>query len=161
LGILNLTLIDSTIIAAVVSTAVSIAVFVISDLLIQPRRWKKNLQVENLEKRLETYGALLTIIDSMAEKSKRHGSKAPFTMENPFDYEKILAIVENKSYLLSEKLSQSWLKLILKDKYFSLYNSLKKGEGLTGANFGEMQKIAKQEYEELKEKYCELTGITF
>lgn len=154
-----MSLIDSTIVAAVVSAVVVISVFVISHFLIEPRKWKKNLQVEHLEKRLETYGTLTTIIDSMAEKSKRQNSKSPFTMENPYDYKRLLSIMENKNYLLSEKLSKSWLKLIRADKYFSLYNSLQKGKGLTGADFTEMQQIAKEEYKELKEKYRKATDI--
>lgn len=62
---------DSTIIAAVVSAVISVAILLVSNYFIQPRRFRHSLKVENLEKCLEAYGTLITIIDSMLAKGKR------------------------------------------------------------------------------------------
>lgn len=158
-----MSLVDSTIIAATVSAIVAFVILVISNFLIFPRRWKRNLKVKNLERRLEVYGALLTILDSMAEKAKRQakgGEKyEPHTMENPFDYHRLLKIFERENYLLSDKLSQLWLQFIQRDTYFAVYRSLKEGHGLLDANFADMHTLVREEYAELKQQYKKITGI--
>jgi hypothetical protein len=158
---------DSTIIAAVVSAIVSVSILLVSNYIIQPGRYKHTLQVENLEKRLEAYGALITIIDSMLAKGKRQlttsspkaRSESPFLMENPYDYNRLLAIIENRNYLLSKEISQLWYKLLEQDQHFSILTALKEGSGVTGINVKEMQDLAKKDYSELKTQYKELTGI--
>jgi hypothetical protein len=112
------------------------------------------------------YGSLNTLLDSMLVKAERVPADLPakkrgytFQMENPFDYNRLLAIVERKNYLFSKEISESWFKVLKDDKHFHIFNSLKEGSMLTLANFSEMQQITKKEYSELKTQYEKLTGI--
>jgi len=158
-----MSLVDSTIIAATVSAIVAFVILVISNFLIHPRRWKRNLKVKTLERRLEVYGALLTILDSMAEKAKRQAKEEekyePHTMENPYDYYRLSKIFERENYLLSDKLSQLWLQFIQRDTYFAVYRPIKEGHGLLDANFTDMHALVRKEYAELKQQYKKITGI--
>jgi hypothetical protein len=158
--------VDTTIIATVVSAIISVAILLVSNYFIQPRKLKHNWLVENLEKRLEVYGALITLIDSMQTKTERQPINLPeesknftYQMENPFDYNRLLAILEKKNYLFSKEITQLWLKVLKDDKYFSIYESTKGGHGLELADFKDMQGRAKKEYSELKTQYEKLTGI--
>ena len=159
--------IDPTIVAAGVSAIISFLILGVSSFIIQPRMTKKHWKVENLKKQLEAYGALITIIDSMQVKGERQpltnlpdtSKNFTFQMENPFDYNRLLAIVENKNYLLSKEISQLWLKVLKDDKYFSIYDSLTGSRNLTLFDFTEMQQKTKKEYSELKIQYEKLTGI--
>ena len=158
--------VDSTIVAAVVSAIISVIILVVSNLVIQPRRLKHSWKVEILEKRLEAYGALNTIIDSMQAKTERQPPTLPdtsksytFQMENPWDYNRLLALLEKKNYLFSKEISELWLKALKSDKFFSIYTALKGGHGLTLFDFTEMQEAVKKEYSELKSEYGKATGI--
>ena len=158
--------VDTTIIAAVVSAIISVAVLLVSSYFIQPRKLRHNWMVENLERKLEVYGALITIIDSMQTKTERdppnlseESKNYTYQMENPFDYNRLLEILEKKNYLFSKEITQLWLKVLKDDKHFSIYESLRGGHGLTLFDFKEMQERAKKEYSELKAQYEKLTGI--
>lgn len=80
-------------------------------------------------------------------------------MENPFDYNRLLAVVENKNYLLSKEISQLWFNLLEQDKHLSIFFALEKGGGIVGINIKEMQELAKKKYLEIKTQYEKLTGI--
>jgi hypothetical protein len=124
-------------------------------------RWKRNVKADYLEKRLETYGALVTIIDSMAEKNKRQSPNPDqsFTMENPYDYLRLQSLFEKRNYLLSRPLSQLWLEFIRQDTYFANFTALKEKSGLLGADFRKMQELAKKEYNEIRRQYGRLTDV--
>jgi hypothetical protein len=131
--------------------------------MIQPRRWKKDVQLKNLQKRLEVYGGLVVILKSCREKAKRQrkeGQKETHLMENPYDYKKLARIFERYGYLLSDDVSKLWLDFMTADTYFAVYNSLKKGSGLLSHDFSVLEKSAEAEYEKLKVQYRGLTGIT-
>jgi len=153
--------VDSTITAAVVSAVVSVAILVVSEFIIQPLRWKRSVKADYLEKKLETYGALVTIIDSMAEKSKRRtpNPDQSFTMENPYDYLRLQSIFEKRNYLLSKPISQLWLEFIRQDTYFHNFTALKEKSGLLRADFRKMQELAKKEYNEIRAQYGRLTSV--
>ena len=158
---------DSTIVAAGVSAIISFLILGVSSFIIQ-RRIKNNWKVENLGKRLEVYGALNTLLDSMRVKNERHGvinlpegsKNFTYQMENPFDYNRLLALLEKKNYLFSKEISGLWLEVLKQDTTSSVYTSLKGGHGYTLFDFTEMQKRTKIEYDELKTEYQKLTGIT-
>lgn len=158
--------IDSTIIAVIVSAVISVAILLVSNYFIQPRRLRQNWIVENLEKRLEVYGALITVIDSMQAKRKRfpldklpENDRFPFEMETPFDYNRLLAVLEKKNYLLSKEISQLWFKLLTDDVHFKIFSALKKEPLLLSVDFKDIQEKAKKEYSEMKSQYEKLTGI--
>lgn len=159
----SLSLTDSTIVAAVVSAVVSFSILVISNFVIQPRRWKQNIRVHNLEKRLEVYGALLTFLKSLRDKNERQphpGLKEEYMMENPYDYKRMVGFFERYNYLLSNEISQLWLEFIKSDKYFGLFSSLSKPSTLN-FDLSKMEELVEKEYGELKSQYQNLTGIKF
>lgn len=159
--------IDSTIIAVFVSAIISVAILLVSNYFIQPRRLRRNWMIENLEKRLEVYGTLITIIDSMQAKRQRispdkipeERKKFAYEMESPFDYNRLLEVLEKKNYLLSKEISRLWFKVLKEDGTFLIFSSLKKPDFLISVDFKEMQETAKREYSELKTQYEKLTGI--
>ncbi len=53
------------IIAAIVSAVVAIVILTVKEFAIEPRRWRKNIRVSNLEKRLQVYGKLITIFENL------------------------------------------------------------------------------------------------
>ena len=153
---------DSTIVAAIVSAVISFLVLIISNFVIQPRRWKQNIAVRNVEKRLEVYGSLLTILKSLAEKGKRQhkeGDVKMYRMENPYDYRRMVGLFERYNYLLSSAVSQSWLDFISSDTFFQVFSSMEKGERLLSVDLSKMEKLVEAEYEELKAQYHSLTGM--
>lgn len=59
------------IIAAIVSAVVAIFILDLKEFFIEPRRSKKNIQISHLEKQLQVYGALVTILRSCKRKALR------------------------------------------------------------------------------------------
>lgn len=159
--------VDTTIIAAVVSAIVSVAVLLVSSYVIQPRRIRQSWSKEHLEKRLAVHGELVTILDSLEAKGRRQGitgdpqvkKEAPFEMENPSDYNRLLSLIEKQNYLFSQGISQLWFKLLSDDKYHSFFSSSIKPNGTLLVDLTELQTVAKKEYAELRKAYETLTGI--
>jgi hypothetical protein len=157
---------DSTIVAVVVSAIISVSILLVSSYIIQPKRIRKSWYVEHLGKRLEVYGALITMLDSMKAKANGHPlavqkimEENPYIMENPFDYERLLKIMQNKNYLLSKEISQLWFKRLKDDKYNVLSSSSSKTDRPLFVDFREIHERAKKEYSELKAEYEVLTSI--
>jgi hypothetical protein len=156
---------DSTIVAALVSAIISLIILAVSNYFIQPRKLRHNWKVENLEKRVEAYSALITLFNSMEAKINRQPINLPedskdyyFQMENPGDYDRLLSLIETKNYLFSKELTTLWYKTLVYDKMFDMHHTSIKG-GLTLMNFKDMQKRAKEEYVRLCIDYQRLTGI--
>jgi hypothetical protein len=63
--------IDSAIISTIISTIISIGIFGLREKHFEPQRWKTNIQFMQLEKKLESYGKLITLLQSLLEKGKR------------------------------------------------------------------------------------------
>ena len=57
--------------AAAFSAIVAASLYVVKEYWIEPRRWKRNILLAQLEKRLEAYGTLLTILQACARKGLR------------------------------------------------------------------------------------------
>lgn len=74
----------------------------------------KNIEVSNLEKKLQVYGELITILKSCEHKAMRKHPNNPdplrsdrihsHLLENPFDGNRLQEIFEKSHYLLSTKL---------------------------------------------------------
>ena len=158
--------VDSTILAAAVSALVSLLILGISSFYIQPRRIRHSWAIEHLQRRLEVYGALNTLLESMQAKNERSPINLPeisknytYRMENPFDYKRMVQLLEKKNYLLSKEVSNSWLEVLKQDKTCSIYTSLRGGHGDTNFDFTEMHKRVKIEYAEIKKQFENETGI--
>jgi hypothetical protein len=65
-------LLQPAIISAIVSASVAIVVLLWREYNIEPQRWRKNVQVAHLQKQLEIYGALVTLLEACRVKAKRH-----------------------------------------------------------------------------------------
>jgi hypothetical protein len=161
---------ESGIIAAIVSAVVAIAILTVKEFAIESRRWRKNIRVSNLEKRLQIYGELITILKSCEHKAMRKhlddtdSSKsnrvASHVLENPFDGNRLQEIFEKSHYLLSTKLLDQWYRFIMEDEFLaffrskkSIYESEKTKDSSLLVDFREMQCIAQTEYAELKQQY--------
>lgn len=153
--------IDSTIVAALVSAIIAFVILGVSSLVDQPRKLKNRLKIDFLEKQLGAYGALVALINSLQAKSQRteflrKQVEYKFTMENPYDYKRLLNLIEKQNYLFSKNIAESWTKFLEKDIHFSLMSN--KGNTL-GVDLKEMQELAVKEYDELKVQYEKLTNI--
>jgi hypothetical protein len=69
--------IDSALFTVLISASVALAIFGVKEKLIEPQRWKKNIYIAQIEKRLEVYGTLLTLLQSFFEKAHRENFKKP------------------------------------------------------------------------------------
>ena len=96
-----------------------------------------------------------------ADKIPEEAKKFAYEMESPFDYNRLLAILEKKKYLFSKEISRLWFKILKENGNFLLFSSLKKPDNLISVDFKEMQEKAKMEYSELKAQYEKLTCVKF
>lgn len=158
-------LLQPAIISVIVSASVAIAILLWREYKIEPHRWRKNVQVTHLQKRLEVYGTLITLLESCRVKAMRQSKASPeeqekmYLMENPFDTDKFQEIFERSNYLLSHELRQEWIKAVREDEYFSMFDAKKKGHAALLVNFKQMHELAMKEFDTLKGEYKTLTGL--
>lgn len=79
-----------------------------------------------------------------ADKIPEEKKKFAYDMESPFDYNRLLAVLEKKNYLLSKEISRLWFEVLKEDGSFLIFSSLKKPEFLIAVDFKEMQETAKK-----------------
>ncbi len=128
--------IDSAIITVIISAATAFGIFGLKERWIEPRRWKKNVEIANLEKKLEVYGTLTTLLQSFYEKAHRRrpyeeessqtDNNNSHSLELPYDANKLDEIFEKSRYLLSDELIKKYLQFIGQDTYLQIYNARKK-----------------------------------
>ena len=151
----------SAIIAAMVSTAISVVIFLVREKKIEPGRWKKNIEFKHLEKQLETHGMLLTMLESFAQRAKRQdvggSSGIPHLLQFPTDLDKIKEIFEKSRYLLPKELVDEYLSMVRKDECFQDSGSRKEGKscGIL-CDLSKMEELTKRKFEELEEKLKKL-----
>jgi hypothetical protein len=165
--------------AAAVSAIVATGLYIVKEYWIEPRRWKRNIRIAQLEKRLEAYGTLLVILQSCARKGLRQttgfadmtGSEDQVDLaietkkghlhllENPRDADALQSLFEKSSYLMSKELRNEWLTFVRKDEYFAHFDShhAEKG-GLLRADLWQMQRIAQADYDGMQTEYDKLMG---
>jgi hypothetical protein len=151
------------IVAAIVSAIVALAILGFKEGYLEPRRWRKNIQVSNLEKRLQVYGELISVLESCKRKAMRQDlnkSDSPtpekvhsHLLENPFDGDRLQIIFEKSHHLLSSELLEEWYKFVREDEYFALNQARRKGEGNLLVDFRNMQTIAEKENAALRNEY--------
>ncbi len=126
---------------------------------------EKNIEFSTLEKQLEVYGSLVTLLQALKHKAQRQGLNKPLSqdhlMELPDDIYKLENIFEKKRYLLSEKLIMTYLDLVQKDSTFILHDSKSDRESkprVMAIDLKAMQQIADEEYADLKKRYDKLVS---
>lgn len=152
---------DSALIATVISVAISLGILLVREKKFEPEKWKKNVRLEKITKKLEVYGRLNTLLESGTERIKRQkvgeGKKETHLIEIPLDLDKLQQIFEGSRYLLSDKLIQTYRNFVREDEYFSDVSSRKKDPTVLLCDLSEMHKIAKEEFDVIKKEYEELT----
>ncbi len=151
---------DSAIIATVISISISLIVLLLREKKLDPEKWKKNTKLSTIEKQLEAYGILLTILHACEEKIKRQGlnerTESTHLLETPKDADNLRKVFSEKRFLLSEEIVKEYLKMEKDDAYFGL--SPKEGkESPILANLSRMQELAELHYVNLKDDFKEMT----
>lgn len=160
---------DTAIFATIISAAVSFGIFGLKEKWIEPRRWKKSAETIKLEKKLEIYGTLITLLQSFHHKAIRDNrqrvtqttaSEYKHALEVPFDADKLDEIFEKSRYLLSDELINKYMEYIQQDTSHTLFHARKgRGPDIVLAELKGMQSMAEREFNVLKEKYKGLTGL--
>jgi hypothetical protein len=61
----------SAFLTVIISASVALALFGVKEKWIEPNRWKRGIYKTQIEKRLEAYGTLTTLMQSFYEKAHR------------------------------------------------------------------------------------------
>jgi hypothetical protein len=161
--------VDNAIISVIISAAVSFGIFGLKEKWIEPRRWRRSAEAIKLEKKLEVYGALTTLLESFYHKGQRinvhKGIQDPshsyeHALELPFDADKLDEIFERSRYLLSDDLITKYMEYVKQDTYHSIFQARKGGEPqVVLVDLKEMQTASENEFGHLNKKYKELMGF--
>lgn len=149
--------IESALIAAAVSATVSFSILFIKDKYFEPRKIKRQIELDTTQKKIEAYGKLTALLGAAEEKGKGHPaciqSETTHFLDHPQDDDKIKEIFEN---------NYSLFPLELNDLYFTYgkekqtFHSTSSGSGIkfsyTVCNLNEMQELAMNELVDNKEK---------
>jgi hypothetical protein len=161
--------VDNAIISVVISAAVSFGIFGLKEKWIEPRRWRRSAEAAKLERKLEVYGTLTTLLQSFYHKRQRINihqetqdtpQRGEYAMDLPFDADKLDEIFEKSRYLLSEDLINDYMKFVKQDTYHSIFQA-RKGGGpqVVLADLKEMRSTSEKEFGLLNKKYKELMGF--
>ena len=151
----------SGLIAAGVSAVVAISILLIKEKLIEPQKIKKNIHIETLEKKLEVYGRLATLIEAAEENAKGNplckSQNTTHVLDYPVDEEKLKDIFERSRHLLSIDLIDEYLRFVKEKKTFhSTSSSTGRQTSYTICNLSDMEECAENEFYDLKEEYNKL-----
>jgi hypothetical protein len=155
--------ISNAIITVIISASVAIGIFGLKERWIEPSRWKKNIKKEIIDKKLEAYGTLITIIQAYEENAKNDSicKQEGFTHVIPISTDdKLDGIIERFRHYLTNELIDEYLQFIQTKKTFLSYsgrdNTVK--SSATYCKLSKIQEIAENTYVDLKEEYEKLTG---
>jgi len=163
-------------VSALFVALVSIVIFVIGSLLVEPWKWRKRNEIRRLEKTLETYGWLISVLKGSAAKGRRfptHGTNPePYVLEAK-DILQLDEIFGVKAYLLSEKLKETWREVQEKDTGFVIESTrhrdtipipqtksnwpVEMKQGAMQIDLSEMQRQAESDFTVLEQRYMYLT----
>jgi hypothetical protein len=62
--------VDNAIISVIISAAVSFGIFGLKEKWIEPRRWRRSAEAAKLERKLEVYSTLTTLLQSFYQRTK-------------------------------------------------------------------------------------------
>jgi hypothetical protein len=150
--------IDSTLFSAIIAALVAFVVLALDRYFIEPRKWRERLKVRTLEKVLEVYGSLVTILKSCRSRALMQNAppNVQYTVDRD-DMRELEAIFEGKSYLLGGKLQAEWNRL---HEVESRIGDLKDGRN-TQLNLPlrVMRETAERDYRNFLATYMKLTGL--
>jgi hypothetical protein len=146
--------VDTAIFAAIVSAAVSFGIFGLKEKWIEPGRWKKSTEAIKLERKLEIYGTLTTLLQSFHQKTQRVNLQKG-TVTTAFKYQHALEVLlmlinltrffEKARYLLSDDLITRFMEYIKQDTYHSIFQARKGiGSDVVMVDLKDMQSLAER-----------------
>lgn len=145
----------SVALSVLASLAVSSLMLAINVKIVKPSLWKKGAKFRILEKKLEVYGSLLTILDAAVEKSKRHriGNKPGLrhTLEVPKDTNRMDDLFEKNRSFIDQELLTEYDRAVLKSRAF-----LARAQGLSQQmpdDLAHMHKLVRQKHDDLKKEF--------
>jgi len=146
----------SAIIAVIVSGFISLAILLYREHKLEPSRWKKNAEKEDIENKLQAYGELKTLIEESSMRSKNlSNDEMKHTFEKPKGTAVFKELMRKNHHLYSNEITEEYYKLIRADKYFGM-SDFKEKSTFFSMNLTDMQKLVTEEYENLKTKYNNL-----
>jgi len=151
--------IDSTLLAALVSAVVAFIILTLDRFLIEPRKWRSRYEIRALEKALETHNWLVSVLKVCQQKAKRQTERKFSHVLEREDILNLEEIFERKAWLISEELRQTWYDLQGKDTYFEMMSVKSRERKLTAADLTKMQEQAQSDSAQLQSRYRELTGF--
>jgi len=150
--------------SGIISALVAFVILVIDRFLIEPRIWHSRYKLRSLEKSLEVYGWLISVLKVCQQKAKRQTQEKFTHLLEKGDILNLEEIFEKKkAYLLSERLRQTWYDLQKEDTYFVMMK-IKNGEPqfkLTAADLTKMQEQAETDFDQLQSRYNALAKIKY
>lgn len=153
---------DTVILAAVISAIVAISINAYREHGIEPRRFRKNAKLQALEERLQAYGSLLNVIEVAEQRAKVIAHpEVTHSLSKPDGTTEFMNLFERNYHLFSNDLNKEYLKLVHDDKYFGLTDKPKGSQELFGVKLYPLQRLAEEQYSQLKEEYKKITGYGF
>jgi len=147
-------------IAAGVSAAVSVGILFLKEKLLDPQKAKKSIRFEIIEKKLQVYGKLTTLIESAEENAKTNpicaNKKLPHVLNYPDEENKLKDIFETSRHLISSELIDEYLKFVKEKETYHPSSTSERQNSWTVCNLSEMEEGAENELHDLKEEYEKL-----
>jgi len=165
-------LIDSAVVAAIISAVITIGFLIIREYLIEPKKWKKDAKKETLLKQIESYGRILSFLDA-AEARKKNWKSGNITQVKDSDthlfflpgHEKQFnEIIRNNLAYFSNDIIEFHRTFIENDTEFYFAEQKWKdnqSSWIQGVNLGDMHTLIRTEFNEFRKKYEKMTGHSF
>lgn len=150
--------IDPNVLSAIIAAVVAFIILFLDRYFIEPRIWRKRNEILSLEKTLEVYGSLVTILKSCNYRAFMQNGARPTDLYNVdrHDIGELEVIFERKGYLLSNELRKEWETLHGNQSHLG---QLKQGT-FTDLNLPlkRMKELAEGDFKKYNERYAKLTG---
>jgi len=164
-------LIDSAIIAAVISAVIAIGFLFIREYIIEPKKWKKDVKKETLLKQIEAYGKILSFLDDAEARRKAWTRKDVSQVTDnhthlfllpghEIQFNKIFR--DNLAYLSNDIIDfhKTFIEL---DTNFDFGEKKWKDQSswFQGVDLGDMHSLIHTQFNKLREDYQKMTGHSF
>jgi len=160
--------ITSVAIAVAISAVISVGLYFYKEKRIEPKRWKKNVKKDILEKQIQAYGELLNFLDSSEARRKAWKREIQQVTDDhthlfllpghEIQFNKIFR--ENMGYYSSE-IIELFTNFVENDTNFDFAEKKWKQEQSSwyhGVNLSDLHNQVRGKFGELRKEYQELTG---
>jgi len=171
-GILELIFSNPSITAAFISAIVALLILGIEKLVLMPKERRKNLELRELEKKIDAYGQLVALLKGARKKGEAVGEESEPVrvagLTHQLEYHDVRTLdylFGRKARLFSEKILGLWFDLLRKDTTH-LLDTIRHRESVSESgrpimvhDLSETQQVAESEYQELLTQWEKLAGI--